>query len=91
MAQLFGALLLIGLAVFAIKIAFVFLILAGLIFRTKETIGLLIVLGAWALFKAHPVAGIGLFAIAGIYAIVRAAKSDSATTEEVSDPPPEVG
>ncbi len=41
MWQFLTVLLLFGVAVLAIKVAILLLILAGLIFRTKETIGLL--------------------------------------------------
>ena len=49
MARVIGALLLFGAIVTAAKLAIIILILAGLIFRTKETLGLLLVLGGRSL------------------------------------------
>lgn len=46
MAQLFAVILLIGFAMFAFKVALLLIFLVGLIFRTKETIGLLVVLAS---------------------------------------------
>lgn len=70
MAQLFAAILIIGFAVFAFKVAILLLFLAGLIFRTKETIGLILILGAFALLSAYPVAGIAVIIVAAISAFV---------------------
>lgn len=64
MPQFLGFILLVGLAIFAIKLAFLFLLLAGLIFKTKETIGLVTILAIFAGFRAHPGIGIGLIVIA---------------------------
>lgn len=64
MAQLIGALLLIAVAIVAVKVAILLLLLAGLIFRTKETIGLITVLAIFAGFSAHPALGAGLLALA---------------------------
>lgn len=55
------------LALAVIKAVIVALIIAGLIFRTKETIGLLLILGLFALIAAHPV--LGLAATAGVITI----------------------
>jgi uncharacterized BrkB/YihY/UPF0761 family membrane protein len=71
-AQLFAAILLVGLALFAIKIAFIFLILAGLIFRTKQTLALVVVLAAWALFWKAPVISCVLIGAAVLVAIYKA-------------------
>jgi hypothetical protein len=58
MRKLIYAVLLVGIINIALKMAIVVLLLAGLIFRTKETVGLL------ALFAliAHPLIGLGLIA-----------------------------
>jgi hypothetical protein len=39
----------------AIAIGIVLLVVAGLIFRTKETIGLLLLSGVFAAFQAYPI------------------------------------
>ena len=59
----------------AVRMAIVGLLLAGLIFRTRETLGLLIALGAYAFLKAQPLIvgsliGVGLLAL-----LIRAAVS----------------
>ena len=46
------------------KVAIILLVLAGLIFRTKETVGLLMIGALWAGFKAQPLIGIGLIVLA---------------------------
>lgn len=46
----------------AIKLAIVALIIGGLIFRTKETIGLLVLGGLFTLIAAHPIAGLSVLA-----------------------------
>lgn len=45
---------LVSLAIKAIAIGIVLLVLAGLIFRTKETVGLLVFGGIITAFQAHP-------------------------------------
>lgn len=54
MWQILGILIVAALMVMAIKIAFVFLFLTGLIFRPKETLMLLAFLGVLALFRSYP-------------------------------------
>ena len=66
MREILTVLLLAALLTVALKVALVFLILAGLIFRTHETVGLIVVLAIYAGFRAHP--GIGLAILAGIAA-----------------------
>lgn len=51
---------LVALLTIAIKAALVLLILAGLIFRTKETVGLLLIFAIIGGFAAHPLIGCGL-------------------------------
>ena len=66
---IFG-LLLFGLLIMAVKLAILVLILAGLIFRTKETLGLLLVLGGWHLLLHYPLAvgiPLGILLLIGIY------------------------
>lgn len=69
MARVIGALLLFGAIVTAFKLAIIVLILAGLIFRTKETVGLLVVLGGWHLLLHYPLAvgiPVGIILLVGI-------------------------
>ena len=61
--QVVGYILLVGLAIFAIKLALIFLLLAGLIFRTKETVGLLLLGAILYGFKAYPLISVGLAAV----------------------------
>ncbi|CAN5530158.1 hypothetical protein BH10PLA2_BH10PLA2_03480 [soil metagenome] len=69
MGRILGALLLFGLAVFVIKLALICLVIAGLIFRTKETVTLLGFFMFMHLLGKYPItvlAGIGsiiLFAL----------------------------
>ncbi len=70
MARVIWALLLFGAIMMALKLAIILLILAGLIFRTKETLGLLLVLGGWHLLLHYPLATgipIGILLLIGIY------------------------
>lgn len=60
MREIIGFFLLAALLAFAFKIAIVLLVVAGLIFRTEQTIGLIAILAIFAGFSAHPVIGIGL-------------------------------
>lgn len=75
MWRIIGALLLVGLIVVAVKVAILLLFLAGLIFRTKETIGLIAILAVFALLAKYPVAGFALIGVLVLIAIIRAAKS----------------
>lgn len=63
MAQIIGAIIAIVLLATAFKIALILLVVAGLIFRTKETVGLLAI--GWIIvgFSAHPLIGIGIVAL----------------------------
>lgn len=87
MGQLIGILLVVALAIVAIKLAIAAIILAGLIFRPKETIGVALLLGAFALLRTYPMASFGIVAMLIVYAIIKLAKSHTAddpvdTTEE---------
>lgn len=62
MWQLLAAIVAIGLFVFAVKVAIVLLFLAGLIFRTKETVGLIAILATFAGFAAQPLIASGVVA-----------------------------
>lgn len=74
MAQVILALLLIAMAVVALKVAILLLLLAGLIFRTKETVGLIVILALFAGFNAHPGIGLTMLAVLAIIALFRNAK-----------------
>ncbi len=79
MGRLLVALMVFGLALAVIKLVIVAIVLAGLIFRPKETCGILLVGGWFTLTKAYPIAGFGLlafFIIAGIVMAVKKGKSD---------------
>lgn len=54
MWQVLMAFAVFGMMVVAFKVALIFLIAAGLIFRTKETIALLVVCGVLSAFQVHP-------------------------------------
>lgn len=60
MPQLIGIILLIGFAMFALQVAILLLLLAGLIFRTKETVGLIAILAIIAGFTAQPLIATGV-------------------------------
>jgi hypothetical protein len=81
--QLLVAFLLIGLFVFAVKVAILMIFLVGIIWRPKETISLIVVLGAFALLRNYPgpvVGGLGLLALV---AAIRAANSKRAPAAEI--------
>jgi ABC-type transport system involved in multi-copper enzyme maturation permease subunit len=64
--RIVGFILLAALAIYALQLALVVLLLAGLIFRTKETVGLLLVFGTLGMITSYPlqflaVAGVGIF------------------------------
>lgn len=57
MTRLILAIVAFILAMAVIKMIIVALVLAGLIFRTKETLGLLLIGGLLTLIAAHPILG----------------------------------
>lgn len=73
--QIIGMILLVGLFIYAFQLAVVLLLLAGLIFRTKETIGLIVILALFAGLAAFPVAGFASLAAFIVAAIVKACKA----------------
>ncbi|MHA0328819.1 hypothetical protein [Sphingomonas melonis] len=77
MAQIIGTLLVVALAIVAIKLALVAIVLAGLIFRPKETLGVVLLLGAFAVLRTYPMASFGIVALMIIYAIIKALKSET--------------
>lgn len=87
MAQVIVAILLLGAFVLAIKVALLMIFLVGLIWRPKETIALIVVLGAFALVRNYPgpVAGVvGVLALVGVVRLVRR-KGEPATLELPDD------
>lgn len=91
MAQLLGIILLIGLAVFALKLAILFFLLAGLIFRTKETIGLILIFAILAGFRTYPLPCIAIIAVllpVSIY-LKRREKNSAAVKQNLVPPAPE--
>lgn len=60
--RLFLIIIALAMAIAAIKLAILALLIAALIFRPSETVGLLIVFGLFALVWAHPVIGLGAVA-----------------------------
>lgn len=88
MARLFLAFVVFTMAAVVLKMVLIGLVLAGLIFRTKETIGLLILGGLWTLFKAYPVPCFVVGGVTGVIVFVRWAtkKDDPPEPEQLSLP-----
>jgi hypothetical protein len=80
-AQILGLILLVALFIYAFQLALILLILAGLIFRTKETVGLLLILAIFAGFAAYPLMGTGMLAALLLYLFVKNGSK--------ADPPPQ--
>ena len=86
MAQVIVAILLLGAFVLAIKVALLMIFLVGLIWRPKETIALIVVLGAFALVRNYPglVAGIvGVLVLVGVVKLIR--RKERPATLELPD------
>lgn len=76
MGRLILTIIAIAMAIAALKLAIIALLTAGLIFRTKETVGLLLIGGAISLVAAYPPI---VFIVAGLFviaALIKASKSD---------------
>ena len=63
--RIVGFILLAALAIYALQLALLVVLLAGLIFRTKETVGLLLFFGTLGVITNYPlqclaVAGVGI-------------------------------
>lgn len=86
MGRLVLAIIAFAMAIAVVKLVIVALMIAGLIFRTKETIGLLILLGLWALLKAYPAIGFSLLGMIAIVAVVRAFKAEPAGGDALKPP-----
>jgi len=85
-AQVIVALIMVGVFVVAIKVALLMIFLVGLIWRPRETIALIVVLGAFALVRNYPgpVAGVvGVLALIGVVKLIR--RKEQPTTLELPD------
>jgi hypothetical protein len=78
MARIILALLAFAMVMAVLKMVIVALVVAGLIFRTKETIGLLMLGGTIALIKTYPAVGLGLLAAAFVAVIVQVRRNKRA-------------
>jgi hypothetical protein len=89
MVQILGFLMLMAVAVLAIKVALIMVFFIGIIFRPKETIGLIIVLGVLALLRNYPIPSIlvGVLGTAGIIYMNRkaAASKEIAKSVQITD------
>ena len=85
MWKILGILLLIGAFIVAVKVALALLLLAGLIFRTKETISLIAILAAIAGFNAHPAIGITIIIVLIAASFLLKKKEDAANPAAITD------
>ncbi|VXC65709.1 hypothetical protein [Sphingomonas sp. 8AM] len=75
MARVILTIIALVLAITVIKAAIIALVVAGLIFRTQQTIGLLAIGGLATLVGAYPPIGLGLVAVLIIAAVARAVRN----------------
>jgi hypothetical protein len=73
-----------------IQLAFIFLVFAGLIFRTRETVGALTLLFALSLIDRYPWAGIAILALITLLALLQS-KSEAADAGTVQLLPESTG
>ena len=85
MKEIVTFVLLAALLAAAFKIAIVLLILAGLLFRTKETVGLIAILAVVAGFNAHPGIGIGLIVVTALILLYFKSKEASVSGADADD------
>lgn len=71
MWQFLGIIIAIAMLITAFKFAIGLLFLAGLIFRTKETVGLILFLGILALFNKYTAFSLVLIGVAVVVGLVR--------------------
>jgi hypothetical protein len=74
------------LAIYALQLAFILLIVVGLIFRTKETIGFLLLCGVVTGFTVHPFIGLGLLVLVLVIFQIMKAKERAAAAIDDNDP-----
>lgn len=84
-ARFIFALIVFAMALAVLKLVLVAIVLAGLIFRQKETFGLLLLLGLWALFKAYPGPTLILGGVIAVAALVRWSKSSRSSQPPTVD------
>lgn len=70
MREILTILLLAALLTVALKVALILMILAGLIFRTRETVGLIVILAIFA----HPGIGFAIVAVIVVIAVYRSVR-----------------
>lgn len=91
MARLILAIIAFAMAAAVLKMVILALVLAGLIFRTRVTVGLLLLGGMLTFVAAYPLVALGLATVAGLFLLVRAASSDADTPTPLlpapDDPP----
>lgn len=75
MARVILTIIALVLAITVIKAAIIALVVAGLIFRTQQTIGLLALGGLITLVGTYPLIGLGLVAVLIITAVARAVRN----------------
>jgi len=71
MLRIIGGIMLVGMTITALKLAIVGMILMGLIFRTREMLGLMLLFAVIALLSAYPLAGFGLILTLVLWAWLR--------------------
>lgn len=74
-----------SLAITFIQLAIVALVIAGLVFRTRETVGLLLFFGVFALVRLEPLIGLGVIA-ATLALAVSIARCDARFAKAIDDP-----
>lgn len=74
MWRFLSVILLIGVFVLAVKVALILVFFVCLIFKTKETIGVITILAVIAGFNAHPAVGFALLGLIGAIALYRNSK-----------------
>lgn len=84
MGKVVTALLVAAVALYALKVAILLLFLAGIIFRTKETLGLILVLGVLALFRNYPIACVVIAVVAAGIALAKLNANDGQEPSERS-------
>lgn len=87
MFRIIGGIILVGMVMATLKLALVGMLMAGLIFRTKETLGLMLLFAAIALLSAYPVAGFSLIVIGGLWAWLRSTKQPETGADFAPLPP----
>jgi len=84
MGRLLLAILAFAMVMAIIKMVLIALLIAGLIFRTKETIGFLLIAGMFHLISIHPIAGLSLLGVIILLAVANAMKSNKADSRSIA-------